>query len=433
VDDRASHGIYACNLSAREETLVSNGPASCPAASRNRIAWAKSSAVTVKDMSTGDTQTIAAAGSPDLDGDRLVFVRDNGVDDDVVLKNLETGVISTIGAGPGDQIGPRIGGDLAAWRDKAGETEQLIVRNVVTGEVRNLTEETSASAWDWSVGDGRVGWQCADRDIRFFDWALKVTKTIPASAFPPYAAPAFDAGSVYWQDNREGDFDIFGTQPVVTPLSSTVAAHDYSSQASSTYAFRTCWSSAPAPSGSSRWDVKYRVNATGSWQVWKTATSETGDLFTGSPGHAYYFKSRVTAEDQVSDWSAVRSTIVPYDNGSMGFSRYWYTMRHSSLYGRSARYSVRRGSSGWLNARSARAIALVVTRRPTGGYAYVYVNGRLKKRITCYYPTNRARVVYPIAAYSRPVNVKVTVVVAGAKPARSRGHRVEIDGLAVTR
>jgi Tol biopolymer transport system component len=58
-------------------------------------------------------------------------------------------------------------------------------------------------------------------------------------------------------------------------------------------------------SGILAYDLQYRMNVDGIWQEWLSNTTSTSAIFTGEPGHTYYFRSRGTdMAVNVEDWPA---------------------------------------------------------------------------------------------------------------------------------
>jgi hypothetical protein len=86
--------------------------------------------------------------------------------------------------------------------------------------------------------------------------------------------------------SRAGHFRIDSEPP--TALAS-------SPQYSKSNSFDVCWTAEdPMPGSdlaSAPYDVQYKIDD-GDWTDWLTATSETHSVFTGEPGHAYYFRVR---------------------------------------------------------------------------------------------------------------------------------------------
>jgi hypothetical protein len=59
------------------------------------------------------------------------------------------------------------------------------------------------------------------------------------------------------------------------------------------------WTGTDTGAGVAGYDVQVRDGSAGSWTVWQQATTATSAVFTGTPGHTYYFRS--VAQDQAGN------------------------------------------------------------------------------------------------------------------------------------
>jgi uncharacterized protein YkwD len=256
--------------------------------------------------------------------------------------------------------------------------------------------------------------------------AIVLIPRYPLQAGSTYTVTIASNGTTYtWS------FAVKDTDPPSTPTLSTSPS---STNLSATKTFKVSWSaSRDAHSGVSGYELQVKDGYTGTWKS-LGITTVTYRYFTGSPGHTYYFRVRAVDRAQnYSPFSAVKYTIVPYDQTSLTFSSGWTTYRPSSLYLATSRASATRGTAATFRATGAREITLIATKRPTSGYARIYVNNVLVKTVNLYASTTRVRQAITIATYSSPRTVTVKVVVVRAKSSASRGYAVEIDGLAVRR
>jgi hypothetical protein len=218
------------------------------------------------------------------------------------------------------------------------------------------------------------------------------------------------------------------------PPMALMAAPGYASDASAAGTFTVAWSSATGPVAPGGWfDVQYRSGANGLWRSLVSSTSATSYLFQGgAPGKTYYFHAReVSPGGTPGPWSSDKRTVVPFDQRSGSYRGSWRTVTGSSLYRGSARSSASRGSRVTIGFVAARSVSLLVTKRPTGGIADVYVDGRRVKRVDTYSPTTRYRVIVTVKVNSAPRTGSLMVVVTGTKRRGSHGARVEIDGFPI--
>ncbi|RJQ53280.1 MAG: hypothetical protein C4521_08430 [Actinobacteria bacterium] len=399
-----THDIWTRNLAGGDETPVSwsAGPKQeVPAISGNVVVWGElrdigQSDIFAKDLTTGVESTVASGPDnqwyPSISGDRVVWVDQSALHADLWTRALPSGEATLVTQQEATQTQPNISGDIIAWIDDRNGYKQVFAKNLASGEETALTTETSAQP----------------------EW------------------PKVSGDKVFWTDYREGDADIFMKSADMNAPSASVTAPVLGG--SSGFTMRWSASDASPSSGIDTYDVGRKANMGGVWGDWTMATTSTSMWMNGTQGVTYYFRAR--ARDKAGNegaWSAEKYFCVPYDQGRMKFGGAWSTARSTSFYGRSTRYSSTRGRYALLGVSGARSIAVLGTRRYTGGYAYVYLNGRLTKTISFYSRTTQVRVPLAVVTFAAPTTKTVKVVVAGRKPRASRGYRVEIDGLVVRR
>lgn len=165
------------------------------------------------------------------------------------------------------------------------------------------------------------------------------------------------------------------------------------------------------------------LNYTGTTRSW-TKTLAQGGIYT------LYARS----EDRAGNFSAWKTAkvTVPYDQTAFARSSGWRLGRNWRNFRGTTRYSATRGR--WLTKKVyGGSVDLIVSTGPTGGYLYVYVNGRYVRRINTYSSTRTYRKYVRIATWSTNGTRKVTVKVAGKHSRYSRGNTVIVDGLRVNR
>ncbi len=217
----------------------------------------------------------------------------------------------------------------------------------------------------------------------------------------------------------------------------------YSTARTNSTSFTLYWGSKD-PSAVS-FDVQYRHHNSSSWKNLITNTQQKSIAFQGTQGSTYYF--RVRARDSAGNtgsWSPVKLCTIPYDDTSRLFrlsGNYWSRINNISRFmGSSSSTSVRNqvfrlntalypyGLTG------VKTLTLITTLRPDGGKANVYINGRLVKTVDTYSSSYKYRYPIVIKSYSSPAKIwDFRIVTTGTKNYKSKGYRVEIDGIAVIR
>jgi hypothetical protein len=185
--------------------------------------------------------------------------------------------------------------------------------------------------------------------------------------------------------------------------------------------------SATDPVGVAGYDVTVTRTGTAA-PVWSArATTATGVDLTGEPGAGYQLS--VLARDRVGNASrpAVAEVLVPLDDRVFRFRGAWSRDVASWLWLGSA---ARAGAGG---ARAEGSVAgsqlgLLVTKRPDGGRAAVYVDGRLTAVVDTYAPVTAARQTVPLGSFPAGTHTVVVGVLGTAQPG-SRGVQVQLDGL----
>lgn len=265
------------------------------------------------------------------------------------------------------------------------------------GQVKKVLEKTATdlgtSGWDEYYGYGRVN-------------AYKALRLLQMDVYPP---------SVYLK----------------TPPFST------NQTTSETFKLRWGGSDPEPASGILYYDVKYKEDGAPTWLNYRWHTTAISAYFKGEQGKTYYFL--VTATDLAGNVSSAKTkfTVIPIDqnNPAVSFSGVWYKTK--IYYGRFfkgfASYTSKKGAKLNFSFSQAGAIRLIITKRPMGGLAKVWLNGVKVATVDFYSPMVQRRVPVLIKQFSSPANGKLTVTVPHAKNPQSRGYRVEIDAVAVRR
>ncbi len=120
-------------------------------------------------VTTVRTASADALGGPDVSHKYVVWHEDGGSGFDIYAYDLETGSAITVCADPGDQMNPRIWGDVVAWEDRAWDGGDIQMADLASGE------RVAVAA----VGGVQIN-------------------------------PAVSGDFIVWQDDRNGNWDIYG-------------------------------------------------------------------------------------------------------------------------------------------------------------------------------------------------------------------------------
>lgn len=207
----------------------------------------------------------------------------------------------------------------------------------------------------------------------------------------------------------------------------------FSTDESAGAAFTVAWSGTdPTPgSGVTSYDVEYKADNGFSWLPWKTGVIDTSAIFTGTAGSTYTFRARaMDAVGNIGEWTYGASTIVPYDDTVLELRGAWKTLSNTSLYGGTS--SVTSVKSSWAQAAftDVRSVTLIVTKRPDGGKANVYIDNVLRATIDCA-GALAYRVPVMVAVFGSPTSG--TVRVEGVKTKGNDKTSIELDGIALGR
>lgn len=209
---------------------------------------------------------------------------------------------------------------------------------------------------------------------------------------------------------------------------STVSSPAYSTDQTSSKKFRVSWS---APSAVA-FDLQYQVGSSGIWSTQLAGTTATSTVFTGVPGNTYRFRARgKNNSGSYGQWSSQKTTVVPHNQSAAVYTGIWRTTpRNAGYYLRTTKFASRRRARAVYSFTGARELALIITKRPKGGLADVYVNGVKTTTVDFYSPVVVKRAPVLISTFSAATSGRLKVVVKHTKNTVSAGYRVELDGFA---
>lgn len=192
--------------------------------------------------------------------------------------------------------------------------------------------------------------------------------------------------------------------------------------------FRVTWKGGdPSPASKiASFDVQKKVHG-GGWKSWKTNTTKRAAYFGGRAGKNYYF--RVRAEDRagnVSRYSSVKRTIVPFDNNSRvkNHVRFGSRTRNTRAYKNTLRYTTKTGARITYKFRG-RGVYLITTKARTRSKAKIYIDNKLIKTVNTYSARTRYRKVVFRKLWKKRGNHTIKIVNVGNR------RRLDIDALGV--
>jgi len=259
----------------------------------------------------------------------------------------------------------------------------------------------------------------------------------PAGTFLPYSAPlsvAQGTNTLYYYA-----VDAHGNESAVQQLTvkydsaapvPTLSAPTFSTDKSASSKFLVTWGSSDTAASSPFSYYEFELkSADGTFALPTTAKSVT---LSGVSGKTYSMRVRARdAAGNVSNWTTVKQTTVPYDNGSMSFAKSgkWRKSTSASLYRGSSRYTSSKGATAKMSFKGGKSAYLIATTGPTRGKVKVYVDGKYVKTVSLYSKATAYRKAFHLKSLKGSGTHKVTLV---ASPTSTR-KRIDIDGLAVKR
>jgi GH25 family lysozyme M1 (1,4-beta-N-acetylmuramidase) len=196
--------------------------------------------------------------------------------------------------------------------------------------------------------------------------------------------------------------------------------------------FTVAWSATDTGTGVAGYDIRYRSasynGGFGAETPFRTGTSATSAVFSGSPGKSYCFSSR--ARDRagnLSAWSAETCTALPVDDRTLTASGAWLRRTSGGYYRRTYSAAARAGAALLITGVQARRLALLATRCPTCGRVQVFWNGTLLKQLSLTAPALEKKELVPLGVFLSLQEGTIRIRVS------SSGRPVRIDGLGVGR
>ena len=157
------------------------------------------------------TAAVDGLGGPDVSHKYVVWHEDGESGFDIYAYDIETGSVAAVCDDPGDQMNPRIWGEVAAWEDLAWDGGDIHMADLATGERAAVATVGGAQVKPAVSGDFIV-WQ----DDRNGNWDIYAYDLEEKAEFPvcrqvaSQTLPAIADSSVVWIDSRGEYTEIRG-------------------------------------------------------------------------------------------------------------------------------------------------------------------------------------------------------------------------------
>lgn len=213
-----------------------------------------------------------------------------------------------------------------------------------------------------------------------------------------------------------------------------VSSPDVSTRQSATSQFTVRWGDPASPTDPhASYTIRYHTEKAKTWKTLLANTRSTSRLFKGKMGRTYYIK--VIARDEAGNRrsSAVKTTIVPYNDRSnivmnRGFKALTPNTPPARFYKNTLRMSYKRGAE-IVYQFDGRSAGLVASKGPNRGKAKIYIDGRYTATIDAYSPTLKTRQLVLRKRWKKTGTHFLKVVNLGT-PGKAR---FDVDALAVGR
>lgn len=203
-----------------------------------------------------------------------------------------------------------------------------------------------------------------------------------------------------------------------------IAMPALSTDITATRTFDVSWTSTDSVA-----ELDYEVEYTNSAGRFTVMTKNTSANLYATPGQTYAF--RVRSYDQIGNvtaWSSVAKTTVPYDQTSLKYSSGWKSGASASCFLGSTKYTYTSGASAGLTFSGATKAYLITSKGSNRGKLKVYVDGKYKRTVDLYSATSANRAAVYLGSFSTSRHsIKLVQLTSGSR------KRVDIDGLAVIR
>jgi hypothetical protein len=301
-------------------------------------------------------------------------------------------------------------------------------------------------------------------------------KTIPIGAqvtFKVHFIPTNSSGKIAYiniptnNDLRPNAVVSLSAADTNGPKAPKLYAPLISTTASKTTGFSVSWSSVTDSfSTITGYQLQYHPHTTEAWSTCKIDgqewTKKTKTTFVGKPGYTYEFRVRAIDNAQNTSWWGWGNTIVPYDDRSFTYSSNWHSATNAYSYKNTLKYTGVTNSYSTFTISYANdyeqyssRLILIAPKGPYKGKMNVYIRDKVngvwtkyvkiedideswQPSIDLYSSTYKNRVPIYIntwedKTWNSALIHQIKFVTTGTKNPSSKGTRVDIDGLAISR
>lgn len=206
--------IYMKDLSTGIETRLNaapNGIYEFPAIYGNNVVWLSQnypSGIIKKDLTTGIETVAAPVGfGIQIYGNKLIWEEntDEGGHSDIHMKDLSTGIETTVVSAPNNQMNADIYGDIAVWQDQRVGNSQIYMKDLST----SIETQVSPSIYSQSepkIYDTKIVWAEQDEygkaQIQIYDLNTGIQKQVTDATVWAHT-PDIYGNRVVWVDGTD--------------------------------------------------------------------------------------------------------------------------------------------------------------------------------------------------------------------------------------
>lgn len=194
-------------------------------------------------------------------------------------------------------------------------------------------------------------------------------------------------------------------------------------------------------SGVNNFDVRYRRVGSNSWTTWLSGTENNSAVFglakeplEVKSGDAFEFQARAIDEANNSGtFSAVKTTVVPYDQTRFTYPSAWTTERSTSNhFGNTVKSTSIKGKTAKYEF-TGKKLTLIGPKGPDMGIMKIYVDGKPVKTNDQYASSASYRQKLFTKTWTASGTHEIVIEATGTKRTASSGKKIAIDGIAITK
>jgi TolB protein len=221
-DDRNSHyDIYLYDLFTGSESRITNDPNNQtePAIDGMKIVWSDGRSMDASDifmynLATSSESRISNTPEPyndikpEISGNRIIWETFRW---DIYAYNLSSGDTQTVGFFSAPKTGYDISGNLVVFSEYDGLTQNIRLYNFESDSYISISSDTNYDSINPSIDGNRIVWQDnrnGNYDIYFYDLSTDTESQITSNT-SDQTHPVISGNYIVWVDNRDGNENIF--------------------------------------------------------------------------------------------------------------------------------------------------------------------------------------------------------------------------------